>query len=506
MPFPSVLRSRISAIFSLPALFGTRHRTPVSNGIGIMPTRGQALFIGYLVLLNMLVFSVDYHPGPQPNAWFADSWEQVMCYAADRAGSLCFANISLMLLYSARNNLLLHITDWSHSTFLLLHRWVGYIAIFQGATHCLIWVHWYVKMGTHNEEAKELYWIWGIVAIVSMCLMYPLSLLPVRRRLYEFFLLSHITLAVLFLVGCYMHVWLLYENNWGYEIWIYTAGAVWGADRVFRIWRFVRNGLRRAELTKIDDDYVRIDIDGVVAHGHAYLYFPTVKLTFWENHPFSIASSFSGRPGPPPRIVQARGLVDEETKAVASTDATHVDSAESTNSEVSVATNGIPRPRLTFVARIQNGMTKSLALRAGSSIPVLVESSYHNPGKNAELAQCTTLLCIAGGVGICTVLPLLRSHPGPRARLYWGMRRSTLKDALTSETAGLDIVYSVGQRLDLAAILNDELLRKDEKGLLGIVVSGPEGMADDVRDILCQMSASGRAVRGVVFIDEAFSW
>jgi hypothetical protein len=60
--------------------------------------------------------------------------------------------------------------------------------------------------------------------------------------------------------------------------------------------------------------------------------------------------------------------------------------------------------------------------------------------------------------------------------------------------------------LHLAAILEEGLLRRDEKGELGIVVSGPAGMADDVRGVVCRIGASGRAARGFVFLDQAFNW
>ena len=509
LPFPARLRSRLSASFNHPAVFGTRHRTPL-GGAGIVPTRGQTLFIGYLVLINILVCVVDIQPGPQPNAWFEDDWHSIMCYLSDRAGALCFANICLLFLYSARNNLLLYITDWSQSTYLLLHRWVGYIAIVQAAVHCVMWIHWYRLLGTHDEEAKEPYWYWGIVAMLALALIYPLSLLPVRKRLYEFFLVGHIALTVLVLVGNYQHVYLLYENHWGYEIWVYTAVAVWGGDRVIRIWRFARNGLRRADVTKIDDDYLLIGIDGVVAtQGHAYLYFPTLRLSFWENHPFSVASSFAGRPAPPPRAIQSSHVLadgNEKTAIAAAEAAAPASSGASDGDGDGGAATTIPRPRLTFVVRVQKGITQALATRAGTSVPVLVESAYHNPAQTARLSHCTTLVCIAGGVGITTTLPLLRAHPGTRARLYWGLRTASLRDALADEIAGIDLVYSIGQRLDLAAILEEELLRRDEKGPVGIVVSGPAGMADDVRDVVCRIGASGRAARPFVFWDEAFSW
>jgi len=503
LPFPSLLRSKIKAVLNHPAMIGSRHRTPVAFGQGIMPTRGQALFIAYLIFINSVVCLVDIKAGPQPNAWYADDWQQVLSYVGDRTGAMSFANLSLMFLYSSRNNFLLWVTDWSHSTFLLLHRWVGYIAVIQACLHSAALLHVYIVIEAYESSLVELWWIWGIVATCSMVIIWGLSILPLRQKLYEFFLLSHIAFTIVILVGCYLHVFYLYENNWGYEIYVYVAGAVWGADRVIRIWRVLRNGVRTAKITEIDEDYVRVDIDGVSAHGHVYLYFPTLSLKFWENHPFSVASSFAGSRGPAANIDATTTAGDAE-KVPAAT-ATVKTATSDSGSDTDVA-SAYPQPSLTILARVRTGLTAQLARRAGSSLAVLVESSYHGAPQQAELDKCATLVCIAGGVGISTVLPLMRTHPGPRARLYWGMRRAALRDAVATELRGLDVVYSVGARLDLREILVAELGRKDEGGDVGIVVSGPEGMADDVRAIVCQLSAGGLAKRGVVFVDEAFSW
>jgi len=496
LPFPPLLRSKIKAVLGHPAMIGSRHRTPVAFGQGIMPTRGQALFIAYLIFINTVVCMVDIRAGPQPNAWYADDWQQIMSYVGDRTGAMSFANLSLMFLYSSRNNFLLWLTDWSHSTFLLLHRWVGYIAVIQACLHSAALLHLYIVIESYESSVVEAWWYWGIIATCGMVMIWGLSILPVRQRVYEFFLLSHIALTILVLVGCYLHVFYLYENNWGYEIYIYVAGAVWGADRVIRIWRVLRNGVRRATITPIDEDYVRVDIDGVSAHGHVYLYFPTLSLKFWENHPFSVASSFAGRPSSPVTTPVTTTVTVEDGEK-----------SEKVESPSPAASRYHPRPSLTILARVRTGVTADLAQRAvtSASLPVLVESSYHSAPQQAELDKCTTLVCIAGGVGISTVLPLMQRHPGPRARLYWGMRRASLKNAMAGELQGLDVVYRVGEQLDLREIIVAELARKDESGEVGIVVSGPEGMADDARAIVCEVS-KGAARRGVVFVDEAFSW
>ena len=42
------------------------------------------------------------------------------------------------------------------------------------------------------------------------------------------------------------------------------------------------------------------------------------------------------------------------------------------------------------------------------------------------------------------------------------------------------------------------------QGDLGVVVCGPAGMADDVRLAVGELGPKAR--RGVIFVDEAFSW
>lgn len=55
----------------------------------------------------------------------------------------------------------------------------------------------------------------GITSLMSFSLMYVCSLQVVRRKIYEFFLVSHICLASLFLGGVIMH--------WNaVSIWIYV--------------------------------------------------------------------------------------------------------------------------------------------------------------------------------------------------------------------------------------------------------------------------------------------
>jgi len=67
--------------------------------------------------------------------------------------------------------------------------------------------------------------------------------------------------------------------------------------------------------------------------------------------------------------------------------------------------------------------------------------------------------------------------------------------------AGVAVETTVGRRMDVAALVEEEAASAE--GSLAVVVSGPPGMADEVR-----LAVAGVAKRGceVEFVEESYSW
>ncbi|KAF1977649.1 hypothetical protein BU23DRAFT_550921 [Bimuria novae-zelandiae CBS 107.79] len=491
IPFSNTLVTRFNAWIIDPPLWGTKQKQPLAGGLGLMPTRGQALFITYILIINIVLSAVGFRSA-QPNAWYPDmKRDEILTLFANRVGVISFANIPLLMLYSSRNNLLLWVTDWSHSTFLLLHRWVAGIATIQAILHSLIYLRLKLESHTHAEESKLPYWIWGIVGTLAMSLLLPTSVLYIRHRAYELFLACHVALAILTVVGCYYHILFRFAHQWGYETWIWAAMAVWGFDRVMRMLRIARNGLRTAVITKIDEDYVRVDVPGVAATGHAYLYFPTLTWRVWENHPFSVASTATPQP-----VRKAKGLKDEEAGVFGEgKDEINVSASAASSS---ASTHGPARLGLTFFLRRQGGLTRQLVSR--SSLPVFVEASY---GTHVDTSHFSHLMCVVGGIGITAVLPYLSSHPGS-SKLYWGVRSAGIVHAVDDELLrNVDKEVFVGSRMNIREVLKDEVAYAGEGGIT-VLVSGPGGMADEARMAVSEIGRKGRV--NVRLVDEAFSW
>jgi hypothetical protein len=478
-----------------------------------MPTRAQSLFFAYLVVINIVLMCLPLRL-LQPNARLPSTYQNMLQVIGDRAGVLAAANLVPLLLTSSRNNLLLWLTNWSHTTYLLVHRWLGYIVILQTVVHSVALLDYFLRYSDHAAESQLPYWYWGIISTLAICLILPFSILPVRQQFYEIFLVSHQILAALALIAYFLHIWYLYQYNWGYEIWVYIAGALWFLDRALRIIRIAGLGTRTAHITSIgsDSELLRIDIEGVYAEGHAYLYFPTLTWRFWENHPFSVLSSFKAttRTKSNPTMGPSSESENSSTKEQDHEKAAALNTSSLKYAEPSASEQVQSGPRTSFLLRPRAGLTLRLLQAARTnellSIPVWIESSYH--AEPNQFAHCSTLICIAGGVGITAVLPVLKAFTGPEARLYWGVKHRDIVDALSDELEevkkrGASTEVKIGERWDVSKIVKEEVLN-GAGGDVGVMVCGPSGMADEVRRAVGEVS--GKAKRGVVFVDEAFSW
>ncbi|TDZ22658.1 Ferric/cupric reductase transmembrane component B [Colletotrichum orbiculare MAFF 240422] len=501
-----------------PAVFGRRHREPIA-GVGNVPTRGQALYIFVVSVLNIILWLGPYTIH-QPQASFTSLKMQSISIIGNRAGVMAMGNFVALFLFAARNNVLLFVTDWSYSTYLLLHRWLAYWAVFHTVVHSCMLLANYALQGSYEAELARDYWVWGIVGTVAVSAIPVFSLQWVRQRFYEFFLASHVVLSLLFIIGYYYHIWYVYEYNWGYEIWIFIAGGIWGADRVFRLVRTFWQGLRWATVTTVDGvdgEYLRIEVEGKqLDSGVVYLGFPTLTWRPWETHPFSVA--YAETAGVSTHQSQSR-----QAEALTPTDSDKTDPASpAIESDPEKATNltqsprGSTEPRKTnatvFYCRTRGGITSTLAAKASPTarVRVLLEGPYHHSGHTSpQISHCADMLCIAGGVGITACLPFVRQQaPAGSAKLYWSSRHqglvTALAPAINSLPANVQVETVVGERLKLDAILAKELTAGP--GALAVIVCGPPGMADEVRSKIIEASREYLKSRPYVLVDEAFAW
>lgn len=490
------------------SLIGTYHTRPLPYLLGNSPTIGQALYIAIFVILNVVLTSVNSHRS-QPHPWYFSPKEELLAYIGYRTGHISYALLPLVILLSSRNNFLLWITNWSHSTYMLLHRWVARVYALHAIIHSITLLITYTGTGSYPTDSKQPYWLWGIVATVLTCAMLVFSHLYFRRLCYEVFLVLHILMGVFVIVGCWYHVILKWGYNF-YDNWLIATPAVWFFDRLLRALRIAKNGVKRAVVTSVDADHVRIDIPGLRFPSQpgyvGYVYFPTLTpYRPWENHPFSVNSSSlfcdqeptSGRTSLVQSRVESEDDVEKQANKGAGTIQTKpvTPSGTGTPVEATVSTAGI-----TLIVKKNKGLTHTLG--PSSSLITLLEGPYrYHPSK--EVLACDRVLLIGGGIGITGLLAWAHAHPN--VKLAWSVKSSA--EALVREVKPAlaflkEQQVQIGERLDVDALLRAEVASGCKR--VGVVVCGPGGMCDDVR---ARVAALGRRTDTKFELEvEAFSW
>lgn len=497
VPYVSSLRDKLRPYIVYPSLIGTYQVRSLPYLLGNAPTVGQSLYIAMFTLLVLVLSAVDYK-SMQPHAWYSDPRDEIFAYVFYRTGVFAFVMAPLTFLFSSRNNVLLWATHWSHSTFMLLHRWVARLFALLALLHTLLALPLY-----YPAEATQEYWIWGAVATVALMILAVGSGLYVRRFYYEFFLITHIILAMFVLVGGWYHIKLwMPDLAWGYETWLYGAFAVWAFDRLARLARVLKNGTRRSTVTDLGGGYVRVDVAGVrwgaYPGMHVYAFFPTLQpLRPWENHPFSVV---------PTALLLSAGLArgsaseDDSKTGPGNPDA---EKGQGIAARVRAATQpgSGQTAGVTLYVKKSTGMTKYLKAKDG--LLTLLDGPYFIKAA-ASILKCDRLLLIGGGIGITSLIPWTASHSN--VKLCWSVKDSArcLVDELDGVVNGVvDKQVAVGGRLDFVGLLAHEIECGWRK--VGVVVSGPGGLCDDVR---AAVVAAGRKQSTTVFDLEvdAYTW
>lgn len=480
------------------SIIGTYHDRPLPFLMGNVPTTGQSFYIAILLILNVIFLTIGYktlYPD-RVEQWYTSHYQELMAYWMWRTGVLAFCQMPVLFLFSSRNNLLLWATNWSHSTYMLLHRWIARFFLLQILLHSILALVLYQSAGYYSSSLKTKWWIWGCVATLAAVILILTSFLVIRQRAYELFLITHIVMAVICVVGCWYHVWYGYENTFGYETWLYATIAVWFFDRLARVARILKTGVRRAKTTAIGSDIFRIDVPGIrwanTSGNCVYVYFPTlVPLRPWENHPFSMI----------PTSALNRQCYNEVTTS--DNEIFEKNALTKAASEVVVGNHQpYTTTGLTLFVRSRGGMTKYLQSHEG--LFTLLEGPYPtNPTRG--VLRSDRLLLIGGGMGITGLLPFVRCHPN--VKLFHSVKAAD-QCLIDSLSVVLDDVREkdirVGSRLDLHGLLRDEADLGFSK--IAVVVCGPAGMCDDVRALVAKL---GREKAGRCSFElevEAFSW
>ncbi|KAG1856371.1 hypothetical protein DFJ58DRAFT_879597 [Suillus subalutaceus] len=239
----------------------------------------------------------------------------------------------------------------------------------------------------------------GLTSMVAFTILCIVSLRPIRAQTYELFFYVHFAMALIFLIGAYVHT-----QNFAVAFWIYPCFAIWGLDRLIRFLRLVvfnhsyfgfRSGSTMdATAEVLSDDFVRLRFHRP-SHFHwtpgqtAYLIMPSVSRLPFEAHPFTIASFNS--------------TLFDVPKEQKPTSEKH---AEIGLAEGNLGSSVPFWKELVFFINVREGFTARLkdAALKGDKIKVFVDGPY---GPSPNLASYDTSVLVAGGSGVSYALPVL---------------------------------------------------------------------------------------------------
>lgn len=492
LPFVSFAIDKLKPYLVYPSTVRGYGIRPLPYLLGNAPTMGQGLWIAMFAILNIVLGAIDYRNFDYSHPWGFTKRAEILAYVGYRTGHISFALLPLTVLFSSRNNFLLWITDWPFSTFIVLHRWVARLCALHAIAHSITLLTAYVSLGTYYTDVHKPYWIWGIVATLCLVLLLFQSVLWFRRAAYEAFLGFHIIFAVFAIAGCWYHIHYWKGLTGVYELWIYMVCAVWFFDRLVRVLRVVKNGIRRATVVELCPNIVRLDIHGVrwsTEPGyHAYIHFPTLQpLRVWENHPFSITHMAFLRPHTH-SVVSSHG----------SPQCGDLEISKGPKSTVSPSSAG--NDTISIYIRKQQGITS--LIREQTGLPIMLDGPYRG-NQSRDILKCDRVLLIGGGIGITGLLTWTHAHVN--VKLAWSMKHTTQPLAQDLEPAlevVADKVIKIGERLDVDGLLAQEI----EVGWrrIGVVVCGPAGLCDSVRMAVAKL---GREEKAVFELEvDAFSW
>lgn len=345
----------------------------------IIPSRLETIQI-FVYFILTLAFNVANFHHDSPNSIWAVQSAEIGRKIADRSGVMVLYLIPQLILFGGRNNFTRWISGWSYARFNVIHHWMGRIVMILIIVHAVGMTFNGKGIGKYDSRNKKPYVRWGYVSTVAGCLMCFHSMAILRKTRYEMFVLSHNVLAVVFIMGAWLHI-----KNDEFEQFTIAATAVWAFDKVMRLARMAWFGVQTADVQLIANETLKVRVPKPSRWKpyplcHAYIYFFRASC-FWQSHPFTVVYS----------------TVDQN--------------------------------EISFFIKVKGGMSNSLYQYLSNqpdqraSIKCSVEGPY---GSQEPLQHYESLVFFAGGNGIpglfASALEFALKNTNQKVKLYWTIR------------------------------------------------------------------------------------
>ncbi|EGW35514.1 uncharacterized protein SPAPADRAFT_131789 [Spathaspora passalidarum NRRL Y-27907] len=274
---------------STPALWGKR-KSQSMPGFKVLdsliPTRYELIVIALFYIFTIIIHAVILK-GIENDPVYGSKYSAEIRYIGDRTGITGTIIMPLVILFSGRNNFLLWVCGINSATFLCYHRHLARVMFMLVAIHSVTYSIFEEEY--YYSDFKQPWFYWGVIATAIGGLILAQSILYLRRKWYEIFVVVHIVFAALYVAGTWIHI-----VDLGYGDILYPSVAVWCFDRLVRLCRLAYFGFPESTLTLVGNETIKMIIPKpkhwtAVPGGHAFVYFMKPAY-FWQSHPFTFTS------------------------------------------------------------------------------------------------------------------------------------------------------------------------------------------------------------------------
>ncbi|MCJ1448248.1 MAG: hypothetical protein MMC23_008762 [Stictis urceolatum] len=253
----------------------------------------------FFFILTAFAFTLLYSFVPQP--LFYQSIRYGSPPLAIRAGMLAVAMIPWIVAMSMKANLVSLVTGIGHERLNVLHRWAGYICMALSIVHTVpfyitpVWDHGALGAFKNLFRGQPYVYGTGVAALVPLVFLTVHSLPIIRNKMYELFVALHIPASLVFVGMMFWHC-NNYLNSWHF---LFATVAIWLLSLIVRLFYLNWTNFRRlswmcgeeAAITLLPENAVKVTIPTQVRWKPGqFVYLRMPGISFFENHPFTIAS------------------------------------------------------------------------------------------------------------------------------------------------------------------------------------------------------------------------
>jgi predicted ferric reductase len=252
-----------------------------------------------VIILISATFCILYTFIPQP--FYYESISYGSPPLAIRAGMISVAMMPWIIGLSMKANFITILTGIGHERLNVLHRWGGYLCLLMALVHT---IPFYVQshrdqdaFATYKLYFTQEYYIFttGIAALAPLAFLCVHSLPFLRTWMYELFVTLHVPVSMLFVGILFWHC-NNYLTSWNY---LYATVVIWFLSYLCRLFYLNwTNPFRMSWLigeesavTLLPENAIKVTIPTQKKwRPGQYVYLRMPGISFFENHPFTIAS------------------------------------------------------------------------------------------------------------------------------------------------------------------------------------------------------------------------